>query len=140
MPEFQPAPAAEESRPLELLTALGMLAFSVVVLVATQGIESRVDSGGVTPRWWPTILASTMLVLSLVLLVGALRTGVSRGDLKAPTRTGWIRAGGAIVLSAAFLFAWSVVPFVIACAVYIACLVALFGGRSVVSLVVVPVG
>ncbi|MFD1506707.1 tripartite tricarboxylate transporter TctB family protein [Georgenia yuyongxinii] len=130
---------APASRRLELLIAVLAVALAVVVLVLSQGIESRVDSGGLAPSWWPAVLAGSALAISLALLVLALvRAPGEREDLQSGTREGLYRVLISSALSVLFLVAWEPVGFIIACPIYLAGLLATYGLRSR-GLVIFPV-
>lgn len=128
-----------DSRIIRLGTAFAVFALSIGLLFAAQGIESRVDTGGLTPKWWPTILASSMLVLSLVLTVEASRKSSKGIDAKPATRLGLLRCLLTVVLSAGFIAIWSFIPFIVASVIYLFGLVFIFGGRSSYALLFVPV-
>ncbi|WP_324650067.1 tripartite tricarboxylate transporter TctB family protein [Georgenia sp. H159] len=136
-----PVPPASSSRAFEAVVAAIAVVASVVVLLLSRGIESRVDSGGLSPDWWPLVLGGTGLALSLALLVVALvRPTRERDGVDAATREGWIRAGLAIILSVIFIEVWAAIGFVIPAVVYLAVLALLFGVRSVKLLVLFPLG
>ncbi|MFH5821214.1 tripartite tricarboxylate transporter TctB family protein [Georgenia sp. AZ-5] len=136
-PEGYIAPA---SRRLELVIAVLAVALSAVVLVLSQGIESQVDSGGLAPSWWPSVLAGAALAISAVLLILALvRRPAERGDLQAGTRQGWYRVLISSALSVLFLVAWEPVGFVIVCPLYLAALLATYGLRGLRGLLIFPV-
>lgn len=133
------APPARSSRAFEAAVAAIAVAASVVVLLLSREIESQVDSGGLSPDWWPLVLGGAGLALSVVLLVVALvRPPAVREDVEEGTREGWIRAGLAIVLSILFIEVWGAVGFIVPAVAYLLALSVLFGVRSWKFLVLFP--
>jgi len=141
MPADGAPPPARSSRALEGGVAAVAVVASIVVLLLARGIESRVDSGGLSPDWWPLVLGGTGLALSLALLVvGLTRPPAEREGVQAGTREGWFRAGLAIVLSVLFIEVWGAVGFVVPAVVYLLALAVIFGVRSWKFLLLFPLG
>lgn len=132
---------APSSRAFEGIVAAVAVAASTGVLLLARGIESRVDSGGLSPDWWPMVLGGTGLALSIaLLLVGITRPLGEREGVHVATREGWLRAGLAIVLSVLFIRVWGAVGFVVPAIAYLATLSVIFGVRSWKFLLLFPPG
>lgn len=146
---------APPSRRLELVIASASVALSALVVYLASHIAVRHETGGVDPRWWPTVLGSVALTLSLLLLVVAIvRPPFDREDVTSATRRGWIRCVAAMALSCVFIALWSTLSFsftvglpglrltftafIVVLPLYVAGLVAMFGGRGLKALVVFP--
>lgn len=139
-PESVEGVDAEPSRRLEVGIAVVAVAGSIAVLVLSGGIESQVDAGGVSPQWWPRTLAVVALVISVALLVVAVsRAPFARDDLNRTTAAGWRRVLVTAAASVLFIVAWDTVGFVVGCPLYLAALMALYGKRGLMALVVFPV-
>lgn len=130
---------AHPSRTLELLVAVvsavlagGWFALSRAMTVAT-------DTGGIDPRWWPSVLTGVWFGLSVLLLVWALRAPLARDDLESTTAQGWRRLLLLAVLSAAFIALWPVVGFPAASLVFLALVLWVCGARSWKTLLIYPV-
>ncbi|MEE6282918.1 tripartite tricarboxylate transporter TctB family protein [Georgenia sp. MJ170] len=135
------APPAKSSRAFEAVVAVIAIAGVGTVLLLTRGIESTVDAGGLSPSWWPTVLATVGLALAVILLATSLVRPVDkREDVVAATPAGWRQAGLAAVAAVGFLVAWSQVGFVVPALVFLVALCLIFGARSVKVLVLFPVG
>jgi hypothetical protein len=123
--------SAQPSRWLEIAIALAALMLSIIALVLSRTMYLRMGSGGVDPKWWPTLLSMLAGALS-ALLVGMSLFGpaMSRGELEASEQGGWVRMLLALTLSALYVFAWSSIGYVVPTVVFIAALLWVFGLRS----------
>lgn len=123
--------SAPSSQRLEIAIAVAALILSVTALVLSRNIYLRMDSGGVDPKWWPTVLSILASALS-ALLVGMSLFGpaMSRGELEASEKDGWIRMLLALTLSALYVFAWSRIGYVVPTVVFVVALLWVFGLRS----------
>ena len=123
--------SAPSSQRLEIAIAVAALMLSVTALVLSRNIYLRMDSGGVDPKWWPTVLSILASALS-ALLVGMSLFGqaTSRGELEASEKDGWIRMLLALTLSALYVFAWSRIGYVVPTVVFAVALLWVFGLRS----------
>lgn len=131
-----PAPT---SRRLEVGSALGALVFLGALAFLARRIELRTETGGIDPRWWPELLGTVGVVLAVALLVVSVVRPVSREDLEASTRTGFVRVGITIALTVAYLVAWPLVGFLAATPVFLLALTVVFGGRGWRVLLLFPV-
>lgn len=138
--DFAPELAAAPSRRLEITTAAVALAASVGGFALAQSIELRTETGGVDPRWWPTLLSLVAGSLSIVLLVIAIfRPPFDRSDLEVSSRQGWVRLGAALVCGILYIVLWQLAGYLIATALFLAALLWVFGGRGWKTLILFPV-
>lgn len=130
---------ATPSRPLELVGAAVALAVSVALLIGAQRIGLRVETGGIDPRWWPTVLGGAGAVLSTVLLASAAFRSVGpREDLQAASPEGWRRLALALASTVALVLLWPLLGFVPAAALFLLGLTYLLGGRGWGTLLLFP--
>ena len=139
-PPAEAPPAPSPSKAMEVGVALVAGALSLAVLVGARGIELRTETGGIDPRWWPELLGTAGLVLSVVLAATALATKApERDDLQAGTRAGAVRLAALAALAVAYCLLWPTVTFVPSTIAFLVATTALLGGRRWPSLVVFPV-
>ncbi|WP_298993089.1 tripartite tricarboxylate transporter TctB family protein [uncultured Pseudokineococcus sp.] len=139
-PPAEVPPPPSSSKALEVLVAVVAGVVSLALLVGAQGIELRTETGGIDPRWWPELLGTVGLVLSVVLLATALLTRpAEREDLQAGTRAGTVRLAALAALAVTYVLVWPLVTFVPATVAFLAATTALLGGRRWPALVVFPV-
>lgn len=116
----------------------------VIVLVLTASIPT--DGGAsarFSPRWWPDILAWTLIALSAVQILVSLRsrTSPSEGQTSARFPLGdGLSLAGVVSLTVAFLVLWWYVDFRISAALYLAGLGFVLGSRRWWELTIVPAG
>ena len=133
----EPNYSAAPSRRLELVIAVTALALSLLALWLSRNIFLRMGSGGVDPKWWPTLLSVLAAGLSAILVgMSVFAPPMSRGEVEATEQDGWIRMLVALTLSAIYVFAWSAVGYVIPTLVFTAALLFVFGLRSWKGLVI----
>lgn len=131
--------SAKPSRPLEIVTASVALGLALLALFLSRNIHLRMGGGGLDPKWWPTVLSSIAIGLSLILLGFSLfAQSVRRDDLESSHRDGWARMLSALALSAIYIFAWWTTGYLVATALYLVALLWLFGLRSWKGLVLFP--
>ena len=132
---------AKPSRKLELAIAIGLVLLSTVGVIASRAVGVRTETGGVDPRWWPTIITVISLVLSLLLLVFAFtKPPFDRDDLEVSNRGGWYRLTVTMILSALYIVAWTISEnFVVPSAIFLAAMLWFYEGRGWKALVVFPV-
>lgn len=137
---LKPALLAAPSRRLEVITAAVLAAANAVLIVGARAVEVRTETGGLDPRWWPTVIGAIGLTLAVILLIASLvRPPLDRSDLEQPNRAGWRNAVAASVLTGAFVAAWSLVGFVFTAPVFLAAAVWLFGARNWKPIVIFPI-
>lgn len=133
-------PKARPSRRIEVTAAAVCVVLTGLLLVGAYDIEVRAETAGVGPRSWPTLLGWVGLAMSVVLLaVAALRPPPERDELEVIYRRGVLRCVAAVVLAAAYIAVWDATDFRLATPVFLAAVVAVFGGRSWQSLLLYPV-
>lgn len=132
---------AKPSRKLEKATAISLAVLSTVGVIASRAIAVRTETGGVDPRWWPTIICAISLALSILLVVFAFtKPPFDRDDLETSNRGGWYRFAVSIILSTLFIIAWTLSEnFVVPTAILLAALLWLYEGRGWKALVLFPV-
>lgn len=133
---------AKPSRKLEVSIAITLVILSVGGIIASGLISLRTETGGIDPRWWPTVLCVITLVLSLMLTVVSLtRPPFDREDLEVTNRGGWYRLVWTIILSALFVVSWTLSGnFVIPAMLLLVILMWIYDGRGWKALVIYPVG
>lgn len=135
------APGARPSKPMEVAVAAVALAGFAVVFLLARGIELRVETGGIDPRWWPQVLGATGAALSAVLLGRAVVGAPARREgVQEATRDGRVRTVLVVALAALYVVAWPLAGFVVATPVFLAAGAYLFGGRGWAALLAFPVG
>lgn len=132
---------ARPSRKLERAIALSLVALSLLGIIGSRLIAVRTETGGVDPRWWPTVICGLSLALSLLLTVVTFtRPPFDREDLEVTNRGGWFRLAWTVVLSALFIVAWTLTGnFVIPAVLLLAVLMWVYDGRGWKALVIYPV-
>lgn len=128
------------SRPLEIAVAAVALSLGILGYFLAQNLVLRTETGGIDPRWWPSVLSVSSMVLSMALLaVAVFRPPFDRSDLERATRAGWTKLAAALAIAIAYVALWQLLGYVISTALFLAALVFAFGGRRWPSLVVYPV-
>jgi len=132
---------AKPSRKLEVAIALSLVALCVLGIIGSRLIAVRTETGGIDPRWWPTVMCGVALALSLLLTVIAFtRPPFDREDLEVTNRGGWVRLAWTIVLSALYIVAWTLTGnFVIPSVILLAALMWVYDGRGWKALVIYPI-
>src|SRR5690606_31269956 len=123
--------AAPPSRRLEIAIGAMALAFSLLALWLSRDITLRMGGGGIDPKWWPTVLSVVAAGLSAILVgMSLFAPPMSRGDVEASEKDGWVRMLAALALSALYVAAWSLAGYVVPTLVFTAVLLFVFGLRS----------
>lgn len=147
-PDHQAAP----SRAIEITFAVVTVAFCATYLALGTQIDLRRDAapGQIDARFWPTVLGSTGVGLSVVLLVTSItRPVMAREGVERLERGGLLRVLGTCALTLGYIGLWSYASvslfgfryelFPIATALLLAALLWLYGHRGWVGLIVYPV-
>lgn len=130
---------AQPSRRMETLAATLCVVITGLIVVGAQNIDVRTETGGFDPRSWPTILGWVGLGLSVALLASsALRPPPARAGLDVVNRRGVLRCVTATILTGAYIAVWDLTDFRVATPVFLALVVAVFGGRTWQSLALYP--
>jgi hypothetical protein len=138
--DVAPELAAQPSRRLEIVTAAIALGASVAGFALALAIELRTETGGVDPRFWPTLLSLLAGALSVaLLLIAVLRPPFDRSDLEAANRQGAIRLVVALVVAILYVVLWQLAGYIVATTLFLAALLWVFGGRSWKTLIIFPV-
>jgi hypothetical protein len=132
---------AKPSRKLEVGIAIGLVVLSAAGVLASRGLGVRTETGGVDPRWWPTVICALSLVLSVALLIVALtRPPFDRDDLEVSNRGGWYRLTITLVVLALYMVAWTLSGnFVIPSVLLLVVLMWVYDGRGWKALLVYPI-
>lgn len=136
----EPAPGLPPSRRLEVLTGIIATLLSAVVVALSRAVVVNRETGGVDPRWWPTVLGILALALAVALVFVALSGSMSRDDVEPTSRSGRVNAGATVVAAIAYTLIWPLVGFIPATLVLLVVLTAVFGARSWKVLVFFPLG
>lgn len=135
-----PDTIAQPSRRMEIVVAVVGLVVGLGGILLARGVELRAETGGIDPRWWPSVLSIGSAALAAALLVVALlRPPFDRSDLERVSDGGWRRLLLAAVIAAGYVAAWQLVGYLAATVVFLALLVWVFGGRGWKTLVLFPV-
>lgn len=135
-----PDTIAAPNRAMEITVAVVGLVAGLAGILLARGVELRAETGGIDPRWWPTVLSIGSAALSAALLVVALvRPPFDRSDLERVSAGGWRRLLLAVVIAAGYVAAWQAVGYLVATVVFLAILVWVFGGRGWKTLILFPV-
>ena len=126
----------EASRPVQLTAALVLLVLSVTFLINVFGIRGKDGLDPAGPRFFPFLVCTAWVVLSLAYLVESWRRPAT-GDVPAEARRSWFEPVGVGVLL--ILYAFLVVPlgFLIATVLLFFGAARVLGSRNTVRDVVV---
>ncbi|MEO6826189.1 MAG: tripartite tricarboxylate transporter TctB family protein [Microbacteriaceae bacterium] len=132
---------APSSRRLERAIALTLVVLSALGVFGSRIISVRTETGGLDPRWWPTVICAISLGLSMLLTVIAYtRPPFDRDDLERTNREGWIKLAWSIILLALYIVAWTLSEnFVVPSVVLLAALMWVYHGRTWMALVIYPI-
>jgi hypothetical protein len=132
---------ARPSRKLERGIAITLVVLSVIGILGSRAMEVRTETGGVDPRWWPTVMCGVSLALSLLLtVVSFTKPPFDREDLEVTNRGGWIRLMWTVILSALYIVVWTLTEnFVIPSVVLLVALMWIYDGRGWKALVIYPI-
>lgn len=129
-----------DSRPLEIVTAVVIAALTAAIYVLAHGIEVRSEVPGVGPRSWPQGLGIAGLGFSIILfLTSVFGHTADRSDLDRATRTGWRRLLLTVAVTVAFIVLWPLVGFIFVAPLLISAVTAIAGGRTIQALAVYPI-
>jgi len=131
---------AKPSRRLEQAIASVLVLLSIIGILGSRAIPVRTETGGIDPRWWPTVMCAITLVLALALLVVSLtKPPYDREDLEVSNRGGWYRLLWTIVVATVYIIAWTLTGnFVIPSVLLLVVLMWVYDGRGWKALVVYP--
>ncbi|MBY6414328.1 tripartite tricarboxylate transporter TctB family protein [Rhodococcus sp. BP-252] len=124
-------------RVYEASLGVAVIAVGAAVYFATDGIDVAREGQSFGPRWWPTALAVTMVVIGLILIVQAILSRVT-SDEPPVTMSGGVALTATLSLIVVYGFAWQYFDFRVVTVVLLAGLVAISGGRGLKALIVFP--
>ncbi|MFC4564835.1 tripartite tricarboxylate transporter TctB family protein [Nocardiopsis mangrovi] len=135
-----PAPAGRgPSRLRELVPAAAGAALAAAALLLAGQIDQGPESAGIGPRWWPEVLAFTLLGLSVLHAALAWRRPAAAGDAPDPaTREGALRLVAMLATVVGYGVLWYFIHFLVSTAVLVAALAYLGGGRGWKALIAFP--
>ncbi|GAB3810801.1 hypothetical protein GCM10028820_00960 [Tessaracoccus terricola] len=128
-----PAPAMEK------VAAGVVLAFGVLMLVGARGIVLRNETGGIDPRWWPTVIAVGIIGCGIWMLANAL-LGVSiEREVDPSRRKGWAQMVATVAGLAVVLVLWHLgVTFLLLGPLFLVVINWIYGLRKWTSLLLFP--
>ena len=142
---------ARPARGLEIAFAVVALGFTAGYLILATQIQLRLETpaGQLDARFWPLVLGTLGVALSIVLLVTAIaRPAASREDLDVQQPGGILRIVITFAVTAVYVFLWSVSSviafgyrfelFPIVTALYLFVLMLVYGQRKWLGLVIYP--
>lgn len=133
-------PGMPPSKPLEILTAIIAIALSATMVFLSRAIHVNRETGGVDPRWWPTVLGVMALALAVLLLAVAATRTLPRDDVEPTSTSGRINALTTAAAAIAYAFAWPLIGFIPATLILLVILTVVYGARDWKVLVFFPVG
>lgn len=124
---------------MERIAAVVVLVFGVWMLTGARSITVRNETGGIDPRWWPTVIAVGIIGCGIWMLVNAVLGVKIDREVEASRRTGWMQMIVTVAGIAAVLFVWNLgVSFVVLGPVFLVFLNWVYGLRKWTSLLVFP--
>lgn len=124
---------------MEKVAAGVVLAFGVLMLVGARGIVLRNETGGIDPRWWPTVIASGIIVCGIWMLANSLLGARLDRDVDPSRREGWIQmlvtVGGLVVVLVLWHFG---ITFLILGPLFLVVINWVYGLRKWTSLLLFP--
>jgi len=133
---------AKPSRKLERGIGITLVVLSIAGLIGSRAVTVRTETGGIDPRWWPTVICAVTLVLSIMLIVVSLtKPPFDREDLEVTNRDGWQRLMWTIILVVLFIMAWKLSGnFVVSSVALLVLVMWVNDGRGLKALVFYPLG
>lgn len=125
-------------RGYEAAIGVAVIAIGLACFVLTGQIDLAREGQAFGPRWWPTALSVTMIVIGGVLVVQALMHRITSDEPRI-TRSGGITLTVTLTLIIGYGFAWQYLDFRAVTVFLLAGLVFAFGGRGIKALMIFPV-
>lgn len=98
---------------MERVVAAVVTLLGAAMLFGARGITVRNETGGIDPRWWPTVIAVGIIAMGLWMLYNAVFTTIER-TVDPAQRQGWISVFATVGgLVAMVILWWLHVPFLI---------------------------
>lgn len=124
---------------MERIAAVVVLVFGVWMLTGARAITVRNETGGIDPRWWPTVIAVGIIGCGVWMLANAVLGVKIDREVEASRRTGWIQVVITVVGIAVVLFVWDLgVSFVVLGPIFLVFLNWVYGLRKWTSLLLFP--
>jgi hypothetical protein len=128
-----------ESPTMEKLTAAVVTVFGIAMLVGARGIVLRNETGGVDPRWWPTVIAIGIIACGLWMTFNAFRGIAIERTVDESSRQGWIQVGVTVGALAVVLVLWHLgVNFLVLGPAYLIAMNWVYGLRRWTTLLLFP--
>ncbi|KZF03896.1 hypothetical protein A2J03_27760 [Rhodococcus sp. EPR-157] len=134
----RPSGRRPNSRVYEVGIGLAVVILGAAVYVMTNRIDVAREGQSFGPRWWPTALAVSMVVIGMILIVQAVISRIV-SDEPPITTSGAFALSATLALIAVYGIAWQYFDFRVVTVVLLAGLTAISGGRGIKALVVFPV-
>lgn len=125
-------------RGYEAAIGVAVIAIGLACFVLTGQIDLAREGQAFGPRWWPTALSVTMIVIGGVLVVQALMHRITSDEPRI-TRSGTITLTVTLALIIGYGIAWQYLDFRAVTVFLLAGLVFAFGGRGIKALIIFPV-
>lgn len=138
-PDAVEATRAAPSPVMERVAAGVVLAFGVLMLVGARGIVLRNETGGIDPRWWPSVIAAGIIICGIWMLANALLgVGIDR-DVDPSRREGWIQMLVTVGGLAVVLVLWHLgITFLVLGPLFLVVINWVYGLRKWTSLLLFP--
>lgn len=132
---------APPSRKLERAIAISLIVLSALGVLGSRLIAVRTETGGLDPRWWPTVICGISLVLSILLtVISFTRPPFDRDDLEVTNREGWYKLAWTVLFCTLYIVAWTLTGnFVVPSVILLVILMWIYNGRGVKALVIYPI-
>jgi hypothetical protein len=124
-------------RGYEIAIGIAVGAVGAACLMLSSQIVVARDVSAFGPRWWPTALSITMIVIGLALVIQAVVSRVSSTE-PPMTRSGAYTLTATVAGIVGYGIAWQYLDFRAVTVLLLVGLVYLFGGRGIKALLVFP--
>lgn len=124
---------------MERVAAGGVLALGLFMLVGARAIVVRNETGGIDPRWWPTVIAIGIVACGLWMLANSLLGNHLEREVAPSRRTGWIQAIATVAGIVVVLVLWRLgITFLMLGPAFLIAINWVYGLRRWTSLVLFP--
>ena len=128
-----------EAPTMEKLTAAVVTVFGLAMLVGAREIAVRNDTGGVDPRWWPTVIAIGIIASGGWMTFNAFRGVAIERAVDESSRRGWAQVGITVGALAVVLVLWHFgVNFLVLGPLYLVAMNWVYGLRRWTTLLLFP--
>lgn len=130
---------ARPSRLMEQAFATFAIAVGLAVLLGARNIEVRNETGGIDPRWWPSVIGVAIIVTAVWTTFNAFTGRRAEREVEAATSSGRRHVLVVIVLTAIALGVWYAgLSFLVIAPVYLIALNWVLGVRDLKSVIAFP--